>query len=146
MLAEIGLITLLLAFCAALYAVVASVLGGHRRSDALVRSARNAALLVFPFLVGAAVSLLLGLLNGQYQISYVSTVTNPDTPLFYRFTALWGSQSGSLLFWNLIMSAFATAALVINWKSQRRLMPYVIAYTMAVQAFFLALVLFYENP
>lgn len=146
MLAEIGLITLLLAFCAALYAVVASVLGERRRSDALVRSARNAALLVFPFLVGAAVSLLLGLLNGQYQISYVWTVTNPDTPMFYRITALWGSQSGSLLFWNLIMSAFAAAALVINWKSQRRLMPYVIAYTMAVQAFFLALVLFYENP
>src|ERR1041385_1095059 len=44
------------------------------------------------------------------------------------------------------MSLYAAGALVLNWRSHRRLMPYVIAYTMAVLAFFIGLVLFYENP
>ncbi len=146
MLAEVGFIATLLAFVAAGYAIVASILGARRRSERLVLSARNAALLVFPLLLAASGALLIGLTGGRYEISYVWQVTNPSTPSFYRFTALWGSQQGSLLFWNLIMSAFSAAALLLNWHSHRRLMPYVIAYTMATQAFFLALVVFLENP
>ena len=146
MIAEVGLATLFLAFLASLYAVAASIYGGRVHSDRWVTSARNASLLTFPLLLLSCGVLVIGLLNGHYQISYVWSVTNPSTPTFYRFTALWGSQQGSLLFWSLLMSLFAVAALIINWRSQRRLMPWVITYTMATLAFFLALSLFYENP
>jgi cytochrome c-type biogenesis protein CcmF len=146
MLAEIGLISTFLAFAAALYAIGSSVYGGRTHSDRLVVSARNAALLTLPLLLISAGSLIVALVNGQYQMSYVWSVSNPDTPLFYRITALWGSQKGSILFWSLIMSLYTCGALVMNWRSHRRLMPYVIAYTMATLAFFLGLVLFYENP
>ena len=146
MIAEIGLTALFAAFVAALYAVIASVYGGRTHSEGWVRSARNAALATFPLLVIATAMLLVGLINQQYQISYVWSVTEPSTPFFYRVTALWGAQQGSLLFWSLLMSLFAVGALVLNWRSHRRLMPYVIAYTMATLAFFLGLSLFYENP
>jgi cytochrome c-type biogenesis protein CcmF len=146
MLAEIGLITTFLAFAAALYAIGASVYGGRVHSERLVMSARNAALLTFPLLLLAAGSLVIALVNGQYQMSYVWSVTNPTTPVFYRITALWGSQKGSILFWSLLLSLFACGALALNWRSHHRLMPYVIAYTMATLAFFLGLVLFFENP
>ena len=146
MLSELGLISLVLAFVAGCYAIVTSLVGARRRNDALVLSARNAALLVFPLVLAATLALLVALMTGQYQISYVWAVTDPSTPDFYRFTALWGSQQGSLLFWNLIMSGFTAAAIVFNWNSQRRLMPYAIAYMMAVLVFFMGLVLFMENP
>ena len=146
MLSELGLISLLLAFIASCYAIVTAVVGARRHNDALVLSARNAALLVFPLVLLATAALLVALMTGQYQISYVWSVTDPSTPDFYRFTALWGSQQGSLLFWNLIMSGFTAAAILFNWNSQRRLMPYAIAYMMAVLVFFLGLVLFMENP
>src|SRR5690606_1193410 len=146
MLAEIGLASVLLAFAAALYAIGASVYGARRHSERLVLSARNAALLTFPLLLVASASLLAALLSEQYQIAYVWQVTNPTTPDFFRFTALWGSQQGSLLFWCLIMSGFSFAAIALNWRSNRRLMPYVIAYTMATLAFFIGLVVFLENP
>ncbi len=146
MLAEIGLTTLFLAFAAALYAIVTSIYGGRTHRDNWVVSARNASLLTFPLLLVACAALLVGLVNGHYQISYVWSVSDPDTPLFYRITALWGSQAGSLLFWSLLMSLFAVGALLLNWRSHRRLMPWVIAYTMATLAFFLALSLFLENP
>lgn len=44
------------------------------------------------------------------------------------------------------MSAFAAAAVVLNWRSQRRLMPYAICYMMATVAFFVGLVILFENP
>jgi cytochrome c-type biogenesis protein CcmF len=146
MLAEIGLAATFLAFVAALYAVGAAFYGGRTHSERLVVSARNAALAAFPLLLTAAISLWAALITEQYQMSYVWSTTDPSTPLFFRITALWGAQKGSLLFWSLLMSGFAAAAITINWRSQRRLMPGVIAYTMATLAFFLGLVLFFENP
>ena len=146
MLAEVGLAALALAFGAAAYAVIAALWGALRHREAFIISARNAALLVFPLTLGASLALLIALMTAQYQIAYVWQVTNPNTPDFYRFTALWGSQAGSLLFWNLLMSGFSFVALLINWNSNRRLMPWFIVYTMAVSAFFLGLSLFLENP
>ncbi len=146
MLAEIGITALSLAFCAAIYAIGAAIYGARRKLDRWVGSARNAALLTFPLIFVAAFALLWALLTQQYQITYVWQVTDPNTPMFFRFTALWGSQQGSLLFWCLIMSLFAFVATLLNWRSNRTLMPYFIAYTMAVLAFFLGLVLFMENP
>ncbi len=146
MLAEIGFVSVFLAFVAALYAVAAATYSGRIHSERLLLSARNAALATFPLLLIAALALWIALIRGDYQINYVRSVTDPQTPLFYRITALWGSQRGSILFWALLMSVFAFAALLSNWKSDRRLMPGVIAYTMAVLAFFLFLIIFLENP
>jgi cytochrome c-type biogenesis protein CcmF len=146
MLAEIGLSAFFLAFLAALYATVASVYGELRLSESMVISGRNAALATFPLLLLAAIMLWIALVIGDYQISYVSAVSSPDTPLFYRITALWGSQKGSLLFWNLLMSLFAFGAILLNWKSDRRLMPYAIAVMMATLAFFTSINIFIESP
>ena len=146
MLAEIGLTSLAIAFALAIYAAPASVLGARRRSPGLQLSGRNAALLTFPALLLAAVMLVIALMTEQYQLSYVYQVTDPQTPAVYRFTALWGSQRGSLLFWSLLMSVFTSVAIWLNWRGERRLMPYAIAYMMATLAFFLGLSLFLENP
>ncbi|RMF76821.1 MAG: heme lyase CcmF/NrfE family subunit [Chloroflexi bacterium] len=146
MLAEVGLASVFLAFVAALYAIVVSIYGAQTHSNKFVTSARNAAVLTFPLLLISAVALVTGLITEQYQMQYVWSTTSPDMPLIFRISALWGSQAGSILFWSLLMSAFTAAALLINWHSHRRLMPYVITYTMAVLAFFLGLTLFLENP
>src|SRR5690349_18216815 len=146
MLAEIGLSALFLAFLAALYATLASIYGELRHSEGMVISGRNAALATFPLLLIAALALLIALITEDYQISYVLSVSSPTTPIFYRMTALWGSQKGSLLFWNLLMSLFSFGAILLNWKSDRRLMPYAIAVMMATLAFFTAINIFIESP
>ncbi len=146
MLAEIGLAALTIAFALAVYAVAASALGAQKKLRRWQRSGRNAALLTFPTLLLATVMLVIALMTEQYQLSYVYSVTDPQTPALYRFTALWGSQRGSLLFWSLLMSLFAVAAIGLNWRGERRLMPFAIAFMMATLAFFLGLSLFVENP
>ena len=146
MLAEIGLAALTLAFALAIYAPAASVIGCRRRQTALIHSGRNAALLAFPMTLLAAGALVIALMTEEYQLSYVWSVTDPQTPAIYRLTALWGSQRGSLLFWSLLMSLFIFAAVWLNWRREARLMPYAIAWMTATLAFFLGLSLFLENP
>jgi cytochrome c-type biogenesis protein CcmF len=146
LLAEIGIVTTGLAFVAALYGLIAGLVGAQTRRDRLVISARNAALMTFPLLTVACGVLIYALLNHEYSIAYVWRTTDNATPTFYLYTALWGSQSGSLLFWSWLMSAFTFAALLLNWRSERRLMPYVIVATMGTLGFFLILNVFLENP
>ncbi len=146
MLAEIGLVALVLSFVTAIYSAVVSTIGARQGKTNLVISGRNAALATFPLILISTLALLVALLTQDYQISYVWSVTDPGTPMIYRFTALWGSQKGSLLFWSLTMGLFTTGAILINWRTHRRLMPYSITYMMATLAFFIGLSIFFENP
>jgi len=146
MLAEIGLAALMLAFASALLAVGSAVYAARSGQTRWLVSARNAAVATFPLLTVSVAALLAALLTQQYTIRYVWSVTDTSTPMLYRFTALWGSQAGSILFWTWLMSLFAFSAILINWRRYPRLMPGVIAYTMATTTFFIGLSLFLENP
>lgn len=146
MYAEIGFVALLMAFATAIYAIGAALYGVRTRAEHLILSARNAAFANFALLTISLAMLWGGLISENYQMTYIWSVSDPNTPIFFRITALWGSQAGSILFWSFLMSLFAVGAIFLNWRGQRRLMPYVIAYTMAVVTFFLGLSIFLENP
>jgi cytochrome c-type biogenesis protein CcmF len=146
MIAQLGYFTLWLSLLAAVYAVVASLYGGRTRNQQWVISARNAVYVSFGALALSTGLLQYGIMTQEYQIAYVWSVSSPDMPTFFRWTALWGSQAGSLLFWSFTMGLFSALAVWLNFRSQRRLMPYLIAYMMAVTIFFIGLTLFLENP
>src|SRR5258708_1501679 len=144
--AELGIVTTGIALLSAIFAVGASAYGACNRVDRWVLSARNAALLTWPLLTIACVALIAAQVTGEYNIAYVWSTVNTSEPLFFKITALWGGQPGSLMFWAWVMSTFSAAAVLFNWRSERRLMPWVLTFTMATLGFFLVLVVFYENP
>ncbi|NPV66224.1 MAG: heme lyase CcmF/NrfE family subunit [Anaerolineae bacterium] len=146
MLAELGIITTAVALLLAWYAVLASVWGAQSGSERWVYSARNAALLTWPLLTTACAAMIISQVNGDFHIEYVWATTERSSDLFFKLTALWGGQAGSLLFWSWVLSTFSGAALLWNWRSERRLMPYVIAFTMGTLGFFLILNVIIENP
>jgi len=143
---HIGYVATSLALALAIYAAVVAVVGGKRRMPELVSSARNAALGVTGFITLAVAILEYLLVTGHYQTKYVYEVSNLAAPLFYRVTALWGGQNGSLLFWAWLMSIFTAMVLISKWGSMRVMMPYVIAVTQITLAFFIGLVVFVANP
>jgi cytochrome c-type biogenesis protein CcmF len=103
-------------------------------------------LLTFPLLTLSAVSIILLLTTGQYQVKYVQEVTSNSMPLYLRVTALWGGQAGSLIFWSWLMSAFASAVTLRKWARDREFLPWVIVVALVTLAFFLLLSIFVENP
>ena len=146
MLAELGIVTTALALLCAVFAAIASAYGATNRLDRWVISARNAALLSWPLLTIACVALVAAQISGEFNIAYVWSTTNVSEPVFFKITALWGGQPGSLMFWAWVMSTFTGAAIVLNWRSERRLMPWVLTFTMLTLGFFLILVVMFENP
>ncbi len=67
-------------------------------------------------------------------------------PKIYVFTALWGGQQGSMLFWVLILSTYSAIAVYTSRARNREMVPYVAATLAAVMVFFLATICFKANP
>jgi cytochrome c-type biogenesis protein CcmF len=135
-----------LALVLSVYAAVVAVVGAQRRVPELIVSARNAALGATGFLTLAVIIIEYLLINGHFQTKYVYEVSNLAAPLFYRVSALWGGQAGSLLFWAWLMSIFTGLVLFKKWGPMRVMMPYVIAVTQITLAFFIGLIVFVSNP
>jgi cytochrome c-type biogenesis protein CcmF len=56
--------------------------------------------------------LLYALVVSDFTVEYVASYTERALPLFYRATAFWAGQAGSLLFWALMVSVCGTAFFV----------------------------------
>ncbi len=146
MVANFGYGALVTSFLAALYGIFAAVYGARANKPAWVESARLAMLLTFPLITVSALSLIYLLVNGHYEVEFVASVTSNSMPLYLRVTALWGGQSGSLVFWAWLMSAFASAVTLRKWERDREFLPWVIMVALVTLGFFLILILFFENP
>lgn len=146
MIADIGLIALVIGFIFSVYATLLSIFGGWRNRYEWVESARNAALLVFPLLTVSVLALTYALYTLDFSLAYVSDVSSQSMSPFLRVTALWGGQQGSILFWAWIMAGFVATALLRKWDRDREMMPYVIATAMLTTAFYVGIVLFISNP
>jgi cytochrome c-type biogenesis protein CcmF len=103
-------------------------------------------LLTWPLVTLAALSIIVLLVTGHYEVAYVSEVTSNSMPFYLRVTALWGGQAGSLVFWTWLMSAFASAVTLRKWDRDREFLPWVIVVALITLSFFLILILFFENP
>jgi cytochrome c-type biogenesis protein CcmF len=146
MLANLGYGTLFITFLLCLYGIGASIYGLWRKHPAWVESARHAMLLTFPLISLAALTIIYLLVTGAYELEYVSSVTSNSMPFYLKVTALWGGQAGSLVFWSWLMSTFTFAATLRKWERDRELLPWVIIVALITLAFFLSLVIFFENP
>ncbi len=149
MLVEIGLIALIIAGLATLYALAAAFVGARRGQASgalLVENARNAALVVFALLTVSSLIIVYLLVTGDFSARYVWEVSSRAMSPFLRVTALWGGQSGSMLFWTWLMSGFIAALLARPWRENRELLPWVIVVTAGTLLFFEILTLFISNP
>ncbi|HEV2314035.1 MAG TPA: heme lyase CcmF/NrfE family subunit [Candidatus Acidoferrales bacterium] len=142
----IGSFALILALLAAAYAFVAGIIGIRTRHPLLIKSARNAGIAIFPLVtlgVGCLVTLFF---QNNFSMAYVAEHSNRALPAYYKFSALWAGQEGSLLFWSWLLSIYAFIALFINRKKHPELMPYVGVILGGIQLFFLVLNNFVASP
>jgi len=146
MIANLGFGTLLITLLVAIYGIGAAIYGVKVNKPAFIESARLSMLLTFPLISISALSLIYLLVIGSYDLEYVVSVTSSSMPIYLRITALWGGQAGSLVFWSWLMSAFATAVTLRKWDRDREFLPWVIVVSSVTLAFFLVLVIFFENP
>ena len=85
-------------------------------------------------------------LRSDFSFQLVAEGSSTDTPTFYKVTALWATQDGSLLLWATLLGLFSSAVLFLTRRSLRDITPWAAAVLGAVGAFFLFLMVGWENP
>src|SRR3954469_14575150 len=144
--AALGTAALICALLTALYASGAALAGVRTQRPALVVSARRAVFCVAGLCTLAVVVLELASLRTDLSFALVARNSSHETPLFYKLTAMWSSQPGSLLLWALLLSVYSSLALHGTRRPMRQIVPYATAVLGAVAAFFLGLMVFFASP
>jgi len=141
-----GQLLLATALVLAVAAAVAGTLGGVRRDPRLVTGARRAMFALAGVLGAAFVLAEIAFVRSDFSVSLVARYSSLDTPTFYKFTAIWSSQAGSLLLWVTMLAIYSALVLRAVRGRLTAATPYAIAVLASVAVFFLSLLVFVENP
>ena len=147
--AQIGSFALLFALALSLYCFGIGLIALLRQDDSdwtrLGETARRAGIVVFFAVLLAAAALVIAAFSNDFRIAYNFHHSNRDLDAKYKFATLWSGQEGSLVFWSLLLSAYAFV-LRLRYKTDPRLFAHASVVLAGVQVFFLLLVNFAANP
>jgi cytochrome c-type biogenesis protein CcmF len=144
--ASLGSACLVVGLATALYAAGAALYGVRSGRRQWVTSSRRAFYALAGLMVVAVVVLQAAYLRSDLSFGLVAQNSSSDTPTFYKLTAMWSSQAGSLLLWALLLSLYASAVLFVTRNRLREITPYATAVLGVVAAFFCFLMVAYASP
>jgi cytochrome c-type biogenesis protein CcmF len=144
--ALIGRALLILALITAVYGIGASIHGARTRSEAWIASGRRSVYALFGLAAGAFAILEWAFLTSDFTFNVVAQHSATTIPAFYRATAPWSSQEGSLLLWVLMLSLWSSVVLFATRRRVRQIAPYATAVLLGFGFFFTMLMVFYANP
>ncbi|MCB9568099.1 MAG: heme lyase CcmF/NrfE family subunit [Myxococcales bacterium] len=144
--ASLGSLTVLMIFLMSLCSFGLSTAGAYRRSERLIEGGIQALYATFGLSAFASSLIIYAFLAGDFSIQYVQQTSDSAMPLFYKITAFWGGLDGSLLFWVLLHTLFASLAVRANRQRHREMIGHVVAVLGVISAFFAGLLLFLKDP
>lgn len=97
-------------------------------------------------IIFANLCLLNELLVSNFNLQYVAQYSSYETPLFFKMTALWAGQAGSLLFWSSITSFYSIFFILYTLKKIPSIKNISFLILNVILAFFLMLNNFIANP
>ncbi len=137
----LGAAALTAALLTSIYTVIAALIGAKKRDQRWVDSARRGYYAMFGLLLVAVIALESAFLRSDFSLELVAGNSSTTTPTLYKFTAMWGSQAGSLLLWAFVLSIAGSAVLFITRNNLRELAPWATAVMAGVATFFLGLMI-----
>jgi cytochrome c-type biogenesis protein CcmF len=144
--AQLGRAILLLDLGVCLYGIAASIYGYRSGRGDWVDSGRRAVYALAALSLIAFVLLEIAFVRNDFSYKVVASTSSTTIPLFYKLTAPWSSQQGSLLLWVTLSSVWSTLALYLTRRRLRDIAPYATAVLLAMDGFFVSLASFSANP
>ncbi len=142
----VGELSLWVALLMTSWAAVTSFAGGSLGRDDLVASGRRGLYATTVMIILASIGLWTALLSHDFSLTYVASHTSANMPKIYVFTAFWGGQAGSMLFWALILSIYSSLAIWSVREKARELAPWATGTLALILLFFIATTCFKANP
>ena len=103
MVAEAGLLALIIALCLSFLLSIFPLAGSYTGHIRLMNQARFLSLGLFAFVACAFLCLVWAFLTDDFSVDYVARHSNSLLPVQYKISATWGGHEGSLLLWVLIL-------------------------------------------
>ena len=144
--AEIGRISLVVAFVISAYLTLASALGITWRQPEVLASARRAVYAATALVTIAWGTLLYVFAVHDFSIQAVAQYNNRETNLAFSLSGAYAGQEGSLLMWawGVVLMLFL---ITLQFRGRyKTLMPWVTAVMGFVATFFLAILTFISDP
>jgi len=146
MIPTLGHVAVVIGLVATLYAAGAFAIAGVRGDRAVLASARYAMYAAFGLVALACLAMVVSLLTHDFSVRYVARNNATTTPPFYSVISLWAALEGSILFWTLLASGWASLVLHRYRDRLPALMPWV-GVTLALGvAFFFAVMAWPGDP
>ncbi|EKR65923.1 putative cytochrome c-type biogenesis protein CcmF [Leptospira weilii str. 2006001853] len=142
---DFGALCIITSFAILIFSIVQTSYGIWKQDKQAIELGRytlmaNTAVILLAFTV-----LLVQLFRTDLSNYYVVMHSNEHLPLFYRLTGIWSGSSGSLLFWNLLLSVFT---FVVLWQTRALVqdrIPIMNLTLAVISAFFSYLAVFYPD-
>jgi cytochrome c-type biogenesis protein CcmF len=142
----LGRSILILALACAIYALVVALSSRSPRRRRNLAGAERGVYGFFALMSAAMGVMWFALTTDRFELRSVAEYTSSTLGFQFKLSALWASQSGSLLLWAWILSGFSALVVWQNRKKNRELMPIVIAVLMSIGIFFAILLSFVTSP
>jgi cytochrome c-type biogenesis protein CcmF len=142
----IGHAAILIGLGLTVYAAVAFVIAGRGGDQRLVKSGRRAVIGSFAVVGVACAAMVISLLSHDFSVLYVAENNATTTPPIISAISLWAALEGSILFWTLLATGWASLVLWRHRDRHATLMPWVGATLALVNAFFFAVMVWPGNP
>lgn len=94
----------------------------------------------------ASIVLFTAFAISDFSIEYVARYSDSSLPMFYKISAFWGGQAGSLLLWVLLLVLFGTIELFRIKNMDNKYQLGVMLIMAGTTLFFTVLVSFLQNP
>lgn len=140
-----GRVCIITAFVVAIYVAGAAFYGASTGKREWSVSARRGMYAIFGLAVACFITLELAYIRSDFSFSLVALNSSTTTPLFYKLTAIWSSQAGSLLLWILVLGTFSSAVLYATRNTHREVGAWATGILGVIAAFFLGLMVFYPD-
>ena len=121
----LGELSLWLALLMAAWSTTVSVAGGLQERADLIHSGERALYATAACTAVASMGLWSALGTHDFSNTFVALHISANVPTVYALTAFWSGEGGRLLLWTLILTLYATVAVVTNRRTSRATMPWV---------------------
>ena len=142
----LGRACLLLALGLAILGAAASVYGARSGRPEWQAAGRRCVYALFAVLTVAMGVIELAFARSDFSFRLVASHSSTTTPAFYKLTAMWSSQEGSLLLWVWLLAGWSSLAVRAAGRRARALAPWAGAVLLALAAFFLGLINVLADP
>jgi cytochrome c-type biogenesis protein CcmF len=142
----VGRAALFLALAVCLYGIAASIYGGVSKRREWVDSGRRSVYALAIVLTVAFAIVEVAFLTSSFKYNVVAGHSSTTTPTFYKASAMWSSQEGSMLLWVWLLSLWSSLVTFLTRKRMRDVLPWATAALLGYGLFFTGLLVFFVHP